>query len=70
MFPVCPFCEEPVDPYEDGTYWEVSGWSPYRRSGGGFNSISLRSSPKSYAHEKCVRSQVKKSRSPESDTLF
>ena len=66
----CPFCEEPVDPNEEGVYWHVSGWAPFRPSGGGFNSISLRSDPTGFAHPLCIRRETKKAVLPQTETLF
>lgn len=70
MFPTCPFCDELVDPHVDGSFWEISGWSPFRVNGGGFNSISLRTPSERFAHGACIQREVRRQQAPETDTLF
>ena len=68
----CAFCEEAVDPDQNGVFYQVKGWI-MKRERGGAHGITLQEGPYAYAHGGCIDRQrvaTKKRGWAQEETLF
>lgn len=62
---VCPFCPNPVNPHDLGTYKLVEGWVKVKSG----DSMVLRRDTGNYAHEACVN-KLREGQAPDQESLF